>query len=180
MDFHAPCQSFCGASSATLADRKMRRCGSWADAISSLAPAELATRHSMFDCPEASQTSPTRTSLITFFSAAASMTRSAPISLAFKPFNCTIQSPCPSALVAYSAPAKRTVTGTPAPVHPQTRAVSPCCKTIPSDKRWGSCNSPSEGSAARTRARHGSNRFIIRKELRFRKCRSFRLSPCTG
>ena len=144
---------------------------------------------SIFDCPEQSHTSPTRTSVKRVTSDPSPLTSNfspltsnfspltsnfSPLTSNFSPLTSNIygppafilgrstrQRPEASAVVAYCLPHQLTRTRSPASAVPQTGMGLPRCSTMPDWNIWGITTlAPADSEAARTRNRTNSFFFI--------------------
>ena len=126
-----------GDFSASTGTWKRRRAGQFAAAISAAAfntgPRRwLSMAIAMFDCPEASQTSPTTTWLIEDggLSADDRISIVRPTAEALRGLSVTRHAPFVSAVALSSWPANATVIRSPGAAVPQTGAGCPCCSTM--------------------------------------------------
>ena len=132
---------------------RWRRSGLLAAAISPAASCAIRTGHSMFDWPEASQTSPTITSrmVTVFFPVTTSSAGSAEAGTAA---SVTRQRPLASVVVLTCWPLKETVTCSPASARPQTGRALSRCSTAWS---WNSGASVTSARPAAQRQSTGKN-----------------------
>src|SRR5687768_5115619 len=151
----------------------MRIDGWFAFLISSAALADCLIDHSMFDWPEAIQTSPTSTSArrISFFPF--TISSCGPPAAGVASFTCHLPS-APALAVALASPSE-TVTSSPASAQPQTAASAFCWRTMWSPKIFGSRTSARTKPAGNSSMAAAAKQHIVLMEqfltgVRKQKC----------
>ena len=113
--------------------------------------------NSMFDWPLQIQTSPTRTFFSSILFLPSTINMSGPP--AFWTGSFTFHFPSLAVAEAF-LPRKLTVTSSPASAQPQMGARTPCCNTMPSEKRPGSLTSArASSSVEQIRTRHSRSKM---------------------